>query len=78
MDERPALTRFVVTDLLWWAAWFLLSFVVGWDITDQFASPLFWVIAAALVLWRVLEWRGYDRPAPDGGHHEKLRRPNHD
>ncbi|MEM1335809.1 MAG: hypothetical protein AAGG08_20370, partial [Actinomycetota bacterium] len=70
MRERPTLTRFVVTDLLWWAAWFFLSFVVGWSITDQLASPLFWVIAGVLVLWRVLEWRGYDRSAPDGGHHD--------
>ncbi|MEM8706267.1 MAG: sterol desaturase family protein [Actinomycetota bacterium] len=70
MRERPTLTRFIVTDLLWWAGWFLLSFVVGWDITDQLVSPLFWVIAAALVMWRVLEWRSYDRPTPDGGHHD--------
>lgn len=77
-----SLTRYVATELLWWLAWFGLSFLIGWDITHQLTSPWFWLIAAGFVALAVVRWRrsqSAEQPTtadrlPDGyrqgGHHD--------
>lgn len=74
---RPSFGRFMATDLLWWAAWFGFSFLVGWDITDQLTSIWFWAVAAGFTAWAAWRWRQLDAQALDtrtpenitGGHH---------
>ena len=68
--------RFLATELLWWIAWFALSFLIGWDVSDQLTSPLFWLVAAGFIVHAILRWRRLptDRTAlehdhPVGGHH---------
>ncbi len=76
--DRPNLPRFLGAELLWWAAWFGFSFLVGWDITNQLTSVWFWIVAAGFGAWAVWRWRSLDAATLDtrtshniaGGHHD--------
>ena len=73
-ETSPSLWRHVASEALGWIAWFALSFLLGWDITDQLTSPWFWLIAAGFVALSVQRWRrtGGAVAAPEaaGGHHD--------
>ena len=53
----PSRARFIATELLWWIAWFALSFLIGWDVSDQLTSPLFWLVAAGFIIHAIVRWR---------------------
>ena len=59
---RPPLARYVLTETMWWLGWFIVSFLIGWDITDQLTSLWFWLIAAALIGYSVHRWRSFETP----------------
>ena len=73
-NESSTLAPHIATELLWWVGWFALSFVVGWDITNQLTSPWFWLVAALLCVDSVRRWRrSQTRPVATGavgGHHD--------
>ncbi len=55
--ERPRLLNFLAVDALWWFAYIVLCYIVGWDFGEQLHSPLFWVVAVAFEAWTVVRWR---------------------
>ncbi len=77
-QERPNFGRFLAAELLWWAAWFGFSFLVGLDITDQLTSIWFWAVATGFAAWAAWRWRNLDALALGtrtpgnlvGGHHD--------
>lgn len=42
---------------MWWLAWFVVSFLLGWNIESQLGSGWFWAIATASALWAYVRWR---------------------
>lgn len=75
----PALGRFLASELIWWVGWFALSFLVGWDITDQLASVWFWLVAAVFVALSVSRWQRLVKSEAaaaigSGGHHDVTQR----
>lgn len=54
---RPRLVSFLAVDAMWWFAYIVLCYIVGWDFGVQLRSPLFWVVAVALEVWTLIRWR---------------------
>lgn len=86
--DRPPLFNYLATDAMWWLGYFIFSFVIGWDITDQLQSPFFWIVTGLLTAWSLARWRSSHQDTLaarsaelEGGHQqaplhddEKLRR----
>ena len=80
--QPPRLSHFLASELLWWIGWFALSFLLGWDITDQLVSPWFWLVAVGFMAYAAVRWKGLaqqvvDKPSavPVGGHHGATAQP---
>lgn len=56
-DNKPSLARFLGADALWWLAYIVLCYIVGWDFVAQLRSPAFWLVAVALAGWTIHRWR---------------------
>lgn len=54
---HPRLLNFLAIDALWWFAYIVFCYVVGWDFGQQIRGPLFWIVAIALEAWTIVRWR---------------------
>lgn len=55
--DRPRLVNFFAVDAMWWFAYIVLCYIVGWDFGAQLANPVFWAVTIALETWTVIRWR---------------------